>query len=161
MSPLHYVNTTDLVKVAKLQTTLIWIVLLSILCIVFVMGMLITGTGNIIIILLLLGCFVLFQFVAYFQALRLSSAIDRGILLPTLLIFGFVIPILSLVMLVIISNQATRMLKVTGVKQGLMGVPRPEYPKLMHGNCPKCGYSRDGLDPLQICPECGRQPQVR
>ncbi len=161
MSPLHPENTADLLKVAKLQTTLIWIVLLSILCIVFIVGMAITRTGNIMIILLLLGGFVLFQFIAYFQALRLSSALDKGILLPTLLIFGFVIPMLSLIMLVIISNQATRMLRATGVKQGLMGVPRSEYPKLMHGNCASCGYSREGLDPLQVCPECGRQPQIR
>ena len=148
----------DLVKIAKLQKSIIWLMLLSILSIGVLIGSVMTIRITPIGALLLFGCFVVFQLFAYFQTLRLSLVMDRGILMPTLLISGLVFPILSLIVLLLISNKATGMLKAAGVKRGIMGVRRSDYFKLMHGNCTGCGYSREGLDPMQVCPECGRQP---
>ena len=150
-------NAVDLTIVANRQRTLLWLILLSILSIIamtFFFSILpLVGIAALIFLMLV-------QLLALVQTFRLSASMKSGYLMPILLIFGIFIPLLGLIMLLLISGQANGMLKASGVKIGLMGVPKSEYPKLKKGNCPGCGYSRDGLEPLQTCPECGRVPQI-
>lgn len=155
-------NEIDLIQVANCHRGLIWLILLSILSMAGIFGLIaFNQSPGFMIIALVLGVGVfIFQIIALIQTFRLSTAMKTGYILPILLIFGIFIPLLGLIMLLLISNQANTMLKTAGAKIGLMGVPKSEYPKLRKGNCPGCGYSREGLEPLQTCPECGRTPQI-
>ena len=154
---MNNINEVDLIKVATRQRSLIWLILLSILAMVGFIALL---SVNTVAGLILGGLLVVFQLLALIQTFRLSAAMKSGYIMPVLLIFGIVIPFLGLIMLLLISGQANGLFKAAGVKIGFMGVPKSEYPKLTKGNCPGCGYSRDGLEPLQTCPECGRTPQI-
>tara|TARA_R110002126_G_C10194450_1_gene476264 strand:- start:66 stop:533 length:468 start_codon:yes stop_codon:yes gene_type:complete len=154
---MNNMNEVDLIKVATRQRGLIWLILLSILA---MLGFFALLSVNTVAGLILGGLLVVFQLLALIQTFRLSAAMKSGYILPILLIFGIVIPFLGLIMLLLISGQANGLFKAAGVKIGFMGVPKSEYPKLTKGNCPGCGYSRDGLEPLQTCPECGRTPQI-
>lgn len=154
---MNNMNEVDLIKVATRQRSLIWLILLSILAMVGFIALL---SVNTVAGIILGGLLVVFQLLALIQTFRLSAAMKSGYIMPVLLIFGIVIPFLGLIMLLLISGQANGLFKAAGVKIGFMGVPKSEYPKLTKGNCPGCGYSRDGLEPLQTCPECGRTPQI-
>lgn len=154
---MHNMNEVDLIKVATRQRGLIWLILLSILA---MLGFFALISVSSIAVLIFGGFLIIFQLLALIQTFRLSAAMKSGYILPILLIFGIVIPFLGLIMLLLISGQANGLFKAAGVKIGFMGVPKSEYPKLTKGNCPGCGYSRDGLEPLQTCPECGRTPQI-
>jgi hypothetical protein len=162
MRPIRPNSTIDLITVADRHRGLIWLILLSILSMVglFGVGMFGRPAGYIIIVVSLAVGIILFQILALIQTFRLSAAMKKGYLLPILLIFGVFVPLLGLIMLLLISNQANTLLKAAGVKIGFMGVPKSEYPKLMKGHCSGCGYSREGLEPYQTCPECGRTPQL-
>ncbi|MBO6512446.1 MAG: hypothetical protein JJ974_00585 [Phycisphaerales bacterium] len=100
------------------------------------------------------------QLLAFIQLFRVCGALQISKLIPLLMLLGIFIPLLGLIVLIIISSKANSKLKMSGAKIGLLGVPRSEYPKLRGGHCPKCGYSRQGLELLEACPECGRVPQV-
>jgi len=159
MSPTRPNTPIDLIKVADRQRGLIWLILLSILSMLGTFTFL--GAIPTPVVALAFGVLVLlFQLLALIQTFRLSAAMKSGYLMPILLIFGIVVPFLGLIMLLLISGQANGIFKASGIKLGLMGVPKSEYPKLIKGNCPGCGYSREGLEPLQTCPECGRTPQI-
>tara|TARA_R110002111_G_C5963484_1_gene369708 strand:+ start:352 stop:819 length:468 start_codon:yes stop_codon:yes gene_type:complete len=154
---MNNMNEVDLIKVATRQRGLIWLILLSILA---MLGFFALISVSSVAVLIFGGFLIIFQLLALIQTFRLSAAMKSGYILPILLIFGIVIPFLGLIMLLLISGQANGLFKAAGVKIGFMGVPKSEYPKLTKGNCPGCGYSRDGLEPLQTCPECGRTPQI-
>ena len=157
MRPTQAGGTIELIKVADRQRSLIWLILLSILSMICFFGLisvnLIAGFVFGILILVL-------QLLALIQTFRLSAAMKSGYIMPILLVFGIFVPLLGLIMLLLISGQANGLFRAAGIKIGFMGVPKSEYPKLTKGNCPGCGYSRDGLEPLQTCPECGRTPQI-
>ena len=57
-------------------------------------------------------------------------------------------------------SQATTILKLAGAKTGFFGLSTTEREKITPGHCRGCGYSREGLELLQECPEYQRVPQV-
>ncbi len=67
---------------------------------------------------------------------------------------------LSFLLLLVIVGRAGTILRLAGAKPGFLGISRDEWEKLRPGHCRGCGYSRDGLELLQECPECTRVPQV-
>lgn len=65
-----------------------------------------------------------------------------------------IIPFVALVMILSINGTAISLLRRTGVRVGLLGVPEPEMVKLYKGWCSRCGYYLHGLR-IDRCPERG------
>ena len=63
-------------------------------------------------------------------------------------------------MVISAASNAGTILRLAGAKAGFLGVGGDELNKLRPGHCRGCGYSREGLELLQECPECTRVPQV-
>ena len=91
----------------------------------------------------------------------LMVAMRKNILIIILMTIVMIIPLINLILLLFVNNEATTMLRTKGAKVGFFGVSPDEYPKLHKGNCMGCGYDRSGLELLAPCPECGRIPEVR
>ncbi len=72
-------------------------------------------------------------------------------------LFAILIPLLVLLS---ISSTAGLILRLSGAKTGLFGVSKDTLDRIRPRHCRECGYSRDGLELLQECPECQRVPQV-
>ncbi|MAO21546.1 MAG: hypothetical protein CMJ35_00575 [Phycisphaerae bacterium] len=152
-----------LLKIAKLQRTLLWLIFALLMSTVgfvwiaaFGQGMLPNPDIAALIMLLVLAAI---QLWAIIQTFRLTIAMKANIAYPIIMLLGgFIIPLLGLVMLLIISDKANKELKQAGLKVGFMGVPKSEWPNLMPGHCPECAYDRSGIDPMSPCPECGHTP---
>ncbi len=67
--------------------------------------------------------------------------------------FGFLVLISS-------ASSGGTILRLAGAKMGFFGVSMDETDRLRVGHCRGCGYSREGIELLQECPECRRVPQV-
>jgi len=78
------------------------------------------------------------------------SVVLQGVLA---LVFSFLVLISSV-------SSAGTILRLAGARVGFFGVTRDEMDKLRRGHCRGCGYSREGLELLQECPECERVPRV-
>ena len=74
--------------------------------------------------------------------------------------YGIVTIFLSFLVLIASISRAGTILRLAGVKPGFAGISRDEIEKVRPGHCRGCGYSREGLELLQECPECRRVPQV-
>ncbi len=72
-------------------------------------------------------------------------------------ILAFLIPFLVLLS---IASTAGLILKLSGAKVGMFGVSRANLDHIRPHHCRQCGYSREGLELFQECPECNRVPQV-
>lgn len=156
----QYDKELDLVRLADRQRELLYLILAIIFgwAVVFA-GLAVPQYSDVMAVAGLL-IMLLAQLLAFVQLFRVCDALQISKLIPLLMLFGIVIPLLGLIVLIVISSKANSKLKMSGAKIGLLGVPRSEYPKLMGGHCPKCGYNREGLELLEACPECGRVPQV-
>ncbi|MFG0246787.1 MAG: hypothetical protein ACF8MF_12140 [Phycisphaerales bacterium JB052] len=151
----------DLKSVATQQRLLLWLILFIILANIFMLAT--ASRSPQLMIITMLGA-LLFQLLALIQVYRLTISMRANIAWPIVMTLFFWVPLLSLIILLVINGKANTMLKQTGVKIGLMGVSKSEYPKLMPGHCRFCGYNREGLDPDAACPECGNTshpPQAR
>lgn len=74
--------------------------------------------------------------------------------------YGIVTVFLSFLVLIASISRAGTILRLAGVKPGFAGIRGDEIDKIRPGHCRGCGYSREGLELLQECPECTRVPQV-
>jgi len=152
-----------LLKVAKLQRTLLWLIFSLLMGTVGFVWIAAFGQGLLpnpnIAALIMLFVLVVIQLWAIIQTFRLTIAMRESLAYPIIMLLGgFIIPLLGLIMLLVISDKANKELKRGGLKVGFMGVPKSEWPKLMPGHCPECGYDRSGIDRTSPCPECGHTP---
>lgn len=149
----------DLVKIGRRQRQVFWCLLAMLLGIAgLVVGIVYSGGVpptleiglNVIWFCLLIVGIVL--------VVRLQAALGSGVL--GLIAYAIGTILLSFIMLLVVFSQASVVLRLAGAKVGLAGVSESELAKLRPGHCRGCGYSRDGLEMLQPCPECTRVPLV-
>ncbi len=86
--------------------------------------------------------------------------ISMGGNVVSVILYGLLAVVMSVFALVVVASTGGTILRLAGVKTGFAGVSRDEMDKLRPGHCRGCGYSREGLELLQECPECERVPQV-
>jgi hypothetical protein len=82
-----------------------------------------------------------------------STGIGRFMTVVGCLVMLF--PIAGLLLMVAVNARATKVLRLAGVRVGLLGVSKDDIGKLVLGACRGCGYDIRGL-PSPVCPECGR-----
>lgn len=153
-----------LFRIATLQRTLLWLIFALLMGTTGFVLVAAFGQGLVpfpdIAVVVILALLVIIQLWAVVQTFRLTIAMRESLAYPIIMLLGgFIIPLLGLIMLLLISDKANKELKRGGLKVGFMGVPKSEWPKLMPGHCPMCGYDRSGIDPMSPCPECGHTPQ--
>lgn len=144
----------DLIRVARIQRGLLWIILAIIILNVLSFGM----TNSLSALLTISIIALLVQILALVQVIRLSIAMRFSIVVTILLVPLMLIPLVNIITLVILNSKATAALQQAGVHVGFMGAPKSEYPKLLPGHCPSCGYNRKGIGVVDPCPECGFVP---
>lgn len=148
-----------LLKIVKLQRSLLWLIFILLMgSVAFVWVAFLGGSSipDIVAILMLLALAVV-QLYAVVQTFRLTIAMRANLAYPIIMLLGgFIIPLLGLIMLLIISDKASKELKRAGLKVGFMGVPKSEWHKLKPGHCRSCGYDLQGLEIQNQCPECGQ-----
>ena len=151
-----YNNKIDLIRLAARQRELLWLIFLSIVSFILI----IIGSFYGIILAAAIGGigFLLFQLLSFIQLFRVCNALRISQIVPLLMLLVFFIPLAGIIVLLVINSKVNSRLKTTGVRIGLLGVSRSEYPKLMSGHCVQCGYDRVGLEVKQLCPECGLAP---
>ena len=152
-----------LLKIVKLHRSLLWLIFSLLMGTVGFVWIAAFGQGMLpnpdIAFLIMVFALVVIQLWAIIQTFRLTIAMRESIAYPIIMLLGgFIIPLLGLIMLLIISDKANKLLKNAGLKVGFMGVPKSEWPKLMPGHCPSCGYDRSGINTMSPCPECGHTP---
>lgn len=86
--------------------------------------------------------------------------VHTGVGVLTIVITGIANLILPMFVPLGVISHASTILKLAGAKTGFAGMSQSERDKITPGHCRGCGYSREGLELLQECPECTRVPQV-
>jgi hypothetical protein len=149
----------SLLKVAKIQKTLIWMILLQMLLYASQIAVAIFGVASRanfgwvfagIFSLLFVGIWV----VCVVQAVRLAHISGTNIVIAVLVGIFMIVPLLGLLLIAAANGRATRLLQKHGVRVGFMGVTAEEMNKLVMGACRGCGYDLRGLTGT-VCPECG------
>jgi uncharacterized membrane protein len=148
-----------LVKVARAQRVLIYLVLGVALCYLGAIMSLSTlarssGWNTMMILTTLVLAAAALAICGIVQTVRLATAAGESVVIAALVGVGMLFPIMGAVLLLLINGRATGLLKSNGVSVGLMGVSEAEMRKLIIGACPTCGYDIRGLQSPQ-CPECG------
>jgi len=80
--------------------------------------------------------------------------------IASLVLYGLITLFFNIIALLAVASSAGIILRLAGVKTGLLGIAPDNWDKLRPGHCRGCGYSRESLEILQECPECRRVPQV-
>ncbi len=120
-----------LYKIAVAQRRIMWIILCAILLMVsFAFGAAITPSGNgaivvIAIISLLRVGIVVMMMVGIYQ---LSAALGNSTGTSVLFVIGMLIPCVSLIILLVINQKATKTLTDNNIKVGLMGARLSDIP---------------------------------
>lgn len=149
----------DLIQIARLHRRCVVLVIFVLFLIV---GFILTSVNSIVIpelisfilgILYMLALLLGIVFVVMLQ-LACGSGWFEAVMYGVLTIFFS-----FLVVLVTISRAGT-ILRLAGAKPGFIGFGKDQWDKLRVGHCRGCGYSREGLEILQECPECRRVPRV-
>lgn len=150
----------DLVKIGRRQRPVFWCAVLSIGSFLGQMILPFVGTGqlgeNLGLVFGLLWFAVAIASIVF--VVRLQSAMGTSVLM--LILYGIITLFLSFLVCIASYSQASTVLRLAGAKPGFLGVGESELAKLRPGHCRGCGYSRDGLQMLQPCPECTRVPLV-
>jgi hypothetical protein len=149
----------NLVRVAKAQRVLLWLLVATL---VIMLGRC-AGTGAMgtrgsppdLVPLIALALLQLAVGIALIvQPVRLSLATGGGIVIAVMVGILGMIPVVNLLVMLMYSHRATRILRRNGVHVGLLGVGKDEWTKMVGGSCLACGYDVRGL-PASVCPECG------
>jgi hypothetical protein len=148
----------DLVAVARRQRELLWLILVGAVAYTLAMGLAAATSMSTAGVGAAVGAQLLFQIAWIVQTVRLFAAMRTAPVRRLVCIVLLLVPLVSLVIVALLSAQATSMLRAAGARIGLMGVPKEDFDRLRPGHCRGCGYNRQGLEPLQACPECNRCP---
>lgn len=150
-----------LVRIARIQRTLIWLTLGLLGCYAGLGGgvavlrqlnapptaakALLAGAGTLALMVAALGMV---------QTARLAVAAGKpgGIAFTCALLM--LIPAVGPLVLMLVNTSATKILQRCGARVGFLGVSAMQMRALVLGACPTCGYDIRGL-PAPVCPECG------
>ncbi len=149
----------DLVRIAKWHrrsALVVWVLVFTWI------GMILTSMNSIAVpemisflvtIVYLLSLVLGMVFVVILQHACGASAIE-------LVFYSLLTLLLSFLMMIATLSRAGTILTLAGVKPGFVGIKGDDLDRLQPGHCRGCGYSREGIEILQACPECERVPQV-
>ena len=104
----------ELFEIAKRQKQILWIILISFLCMLFPPAILIVAIFQV--------------FYIYKLAVAVRSSFAWGYIILSFL------PLISLLALLSVNGKASRILKANGVKIGLMGVAKSDLERLGKGD---------------------------
>ena len=91
--------------------------------------------------------------------LRVSTALQYGIFIRIIFLLFGVIPFLGMISLLVLSMNATKVLRSAGLKVGLLGVNRNMLEHFTDVVCPKCSQSVSlGA---KVCEKCGHELEVQ
>lgn len=150
-----------LVQVARIQRTLVWLVLVLILMYAALIGgAFVRGNFGAVLGAIMLLCLLLVGVAGIVQTVRLAHAVGSNIVLAVIGGLLMLLPLIGFILLVLTNQRATRILRQNGAKVGFMGVSKEGINKLLLGACTGCGYDIRGLQSPQ-CPECGKAIEAR
>lgn len=142
----------NLVAIAKAQKGLLWLVLGLIM--MYVVQFTVISAGSPALTLAFAALYFVVMLVSMFMVGRLARAIGYNWFVVVVACLLLVVPLINLLIILSVNGRASMLLKLTGVKVGLMGVSERDMPRLYAGACSDCGYSlRDLVG--DKCPECG------
>ena len=116
----------EVLAIAKGQRAVLWCILGNIVCFLFFMAIgavLPEEIAGFVVLPFFLG-FIALVIAQIAFIYRLSCALRKGI--PVLWTIGVLIPVLSLVIMLVLSSEATRAIRAEGFKVGLMGADTDE-----------------------------------
>tara|TARA_R110000744_G_C19093903_1_gene532787 strand:- start:145 stop:621 length:477 start_codon:yes stop_codon:yes gene_type:complete len=149
----------DLVKIAVWHRRAAWVALVTIL--MFVTMILISANSIVIpdLVSIVIGVFWIATVIAGGVLVIVLNRVCGSSWFETIA-YGIASIFLWFLILIVSISRAGTILRLAGVKPGFAGVKNDQMDKLRVGHCRGCGYSREGLELLQGCPECERVPQV-
>jgi len=149
----------DLVSIAEWHRRCTMMVLVVVLTWV---GMILASANSIsvpeVVSILVMGLYLVSMVASIVFVVMLQKACGAGV--ASLVLYGILTILLSFLVLLASISQAGTILRLAGAKSGFLGVGKDQWDMLRVGHCRGCGYSREGLELLQECPECRRVPQV-
>ncbi len=152
LAPDPALREPDLVAIADAQRWLLW----HVLALLIVTASLCVSPPNAPLWVgsLKLTLYVVITLLTIAMSVRLSLACAGSGAMTIVAALLMFIPILNFALLASLNARATEMLRVAGLRVGVMGAPRAEIHKLRPGVCRACGYDLSGLQDSP-CPECG------
>ena len=126
----------ELLKIAKRQKNLLWAILAQLLMVpgVMILGSMMEGSGpgpeSAVAGLLITGVFIATAILQLVMTIMLVTALKWNPVVIVLCVLALFLPCIGLLVLLIISDRATRTLKAHGLQVGLMGVPKHEIDRL-------------------------------
>ncbi|MFK7760465.1 MAG: hypothetical protein AB8C13_11045 [Phycisphaerales bacterium] len=149
-------NLVEIARMHRRSVMLVWIVVL------LIAGMILTSVNSIAIPELVSLIVTLFYMVSLLVAVvfvvMLQLACGSGWFEAVL--YGVLTIFFSFLVVLVSISRAGTILRLAGAKPGFLGFGKDQWDKLRVGHCRGCGYSREGLEMLQECPECRRVPRV-
>tara|TARA_R110002072_G_scaffold125676_2_gene261954 strand:- start:2799 stop:3311 length:513 start_codon:yes stop_codon:yes gene_type:complete len=149
----------DLVKIAVWHRRAMWLALVTILVVV---SLILVSANSIAIPELVSFVVGVLWVVTLLAGVVLVVVLNRvcGSGVFETILYGIATIFLWFLILIVSISRAGTILRLAGAKPGFVGVKNDQMDKLRKGHCRGCGYSREGLELLQACPECERVPQV-
>ena len=150
----------DLIKLAKWQRRC------SITAILILLSIVMMWIGSALALVYGLNIINIGFWAVYFLTIIVSAALvfpthrAMGYGLSSSITWTFFAILIPFLVLLSITSTAGLILRLAGAKTGLFGVSKDTLDRIRPYHCRACGYSRDGLELLQECPECQRVPQV-